>query len=227
MPLKSAAEVALVVDPESARYVNDRNSAVQDLYCGAQQKLNRLGAPFEVFSLNDLSHADLDRYRLLIFPGLFVVTPEKKELLEKHVFTNDRSILFVHAPGICDGKTLDAARVEALTGTPFKTPGVSVEERQGWKSIYVPDNQTLTPQVLREAARDAGATIVCEDEVPVYANERLVAIHVASGGKKSIALSTDCREVRELYTDRVFPVKDRRFTYSFKTPETALFELLP
>jgi hypothetical protein len=75
-------------------------------------------------------------------------------------------------------------------------------------------------------AVEAGVTIVCEDSVPVYANERLVAIHMARGSEKTITLPTNCREVRELYTDQVIPVKDRRFSYPFQTPDTALFELV-
>ncbi len=227
MPLKPLAEVALVVDPHSARYLNDGHAMIPQIYQGTRNKLNRLGAPFEVFSLNDLSRVDLKRYRLLVFPGLFVVTPEKLQVLEKHVFNDDRTVLFAYAAGICDGKGLDPKRVESLTGTPFQTPGVSTVARDGWKAVYVPDYEQLTPQVLRRAAVEAGVTIVCDDPVPVYANERLVAIHTAEGGKKRITLPVDCRQVRELYTGQVIPVEEGRFGYNFKTPDTALFELIP
>jgi hypothetical protein len=136
-------------------------------------------------------------------------------------------VLFAHAAGICDGTTLDAARVKTLTGVAFKTPGVTTVQHDGWRAIYVPSYEAITPQTLRKAAVGAGVTIVCDDPVPVYANERLVAIHMAQGGEKTITLPRDCREVCELYTGRVLPVKDRRFSYTFQTPDTALFELSP
>lgn len=227
MPLKSLAGVALVVDPHSARYLNDRHAAIPQIYQGTRNKLNRLGAPFEVFSFNDLAHVDLGQYRLLVFPGLFVVTPEKLEVLRKHVFNSNRTVLFAYAPGICDGKSLDIERVKELTGTAFQTPGVSTVQRDGWKAVYVPGYEDLTPQVLRRVAVEAGVTIVCEDAVPVYANERLVAIHTAQGGQKRITLPGDCRHVRELYTGQEIPVTNRRFSYTFDTPGTALFELVP
>ena len=227
MPLKTRAEVALVVDPHSTRYLNDLHPAIPHIYQGTRNKLNRLGAPFEVFSFNDLARADLRQYRLFVFPGLFVVTPEKMEVLKKHVFNNNRTVLFAYAPGIGDGKSLDPERVKALTGTAFKTPGVSIVERDGWKAVYVPSYEEITPQALRKAAVDAGVTIVCQDAVPVYANERLVAVHMAQGGDKTITLPADCRQVRELYTGQVLPVTERRFSYTFKTPDTALFELVP
>lgn len=227
LPLKSRAEVALIVDPESVRYLNDRHPLVAQIHQGTRNQLNRLGAPFEVFSFNDLPRADLGQYRLLVFPSLFVVTAEKLAVLQKYAFNKGRTVLFVYAPGICDGKSLDPKRVERLTGTAFATPGVSTVQRDGWKAVYVPTYDDLTPKTLRKVAVDAGVTIYCEDAVPVYANERLVAIHVAAGGEKRLSLPSDCRQVRELYTGRTIPVARRQFSYKFSTPDTALFELVP
>ena len=227
MPLKTRAEVALVVDPQSARYLNDQNPVVSQINQGTRNKLNRMGAPFEVFSFNDLSRVDLAHYKVLVFPGLFEVTQEKAEMLKNYACKNDRTVVFVYAPGISAGKTLDVARVKDVTGTAFKTPGVSAAPRDGWKSVYVADYKDVTPQMLQKIAAGAGVTIYCEDAVPVYANERLVAIHMAQGGEKTITLPKVCREVRELYTGRVIPVKGRRFQYTFGTPDTALFEMVP
>lgn len=225
LPLKSRAEVALVVDPQSARLVNDQNPLVAQIYQATRNKLNRLGAPFEVFSFNDLPRADLSQYKLLVFPGLFEVTPEKAEILRKHVFNKNRTAFFVYAPGISDGKSLDTARVKELTGTAFKAPGVTAVARDGWQAVYASGYDAVTPQALREAAVAAGVTIYCEDAVPVYANERLVAVHMAQGGAKTVTLPCACREVKELYTGQVVPVAGRSFTYTFKSPDTALFEL--
>lgn len=225
-PLKSCAEVALIVDPESARYLNDLHPAVAQIYQGTRNKLNRLGAPFEVFSLNDLPRADLRQYRLMVCPGLFVVTPEKMAVLKKYVFCNNRTVFFTYAPGICDGKCLDPAGVKQLTGAAFKTPGVSVVPHDGWKAVYVPGYEDMTPQTLRKAAVEAGVTIICQDPVPVYANERLLAIHMAQGGEKKVTLPSDCRQVRELYTGQIIPIDKRTFSYTFQTPDTALFEML-
>lgn len=227
LPLAGRAEVAMVVDPHSARYLNDLHPAIPQIYQGTRNKLNRLGAPFEIFSFHDLAQVDLKPYRLLVFPGLFVVTPEKRELLEKHVFRDGRTVLFAYAPGIGDGKRLDPKGVQTLTGAAFKTPGVSRVQRDGWKSVYVPRYEDITPQLLRQAAVEAGVTIVCQDPVPVYANDRLLAIHVAQGGQKTIALRHDCRQVRELFTGQLIPVAERHFSYTFKTPDTALFDLAP
>ena len=84
----------------------------------------------------------------------------------------------------------------------------------------------VTPAVLKRLAADAGVTMVCADEVPVFANQRLLAVHTATGGEKQITLPGPWRAVRELYTGCVVPVRDRQFRYTFQAPDTALFELL-
>ena len=224
--LPGRAEVALVVDPQSARYVNDQNPLVKEIYQGTRNKLNRLGAPFEVLSFNDLARADLSPYKLLVFPGLFEVTPEKAAVLKARVLKDGRTALFVYAPGLSDGRSLDPARVQELTGTAFKTPGVTTVQRDGWTAVYAAGYTDITPQLLKRTAAAAGVTLYCEDEVPVFANERLVAVHMAQGGAKTITLPTACREVRELYTGRVVPVQGKTLQYKFATPDTALFELI-
>lgn len=223
--LKTMAEVALIADPQSTRYLNDLNSRVSQVYHATRNKLNRMGAPFEVFSFNDLPKADLGQYKFFIFPGIFEMTPEKEELLKKYVFSNERTVLFIYAPGISDGKKLDASFVKALTGCDFKTPGVTKVKKEGWSSVYVPGYETVTPELLKELAAEAGVNIYCEDQVPVYANEKLAAVHVASGGEKIITLPGKAKNVTELYTGQVVKVRNRKFSYNFATPDTALFEI--
>ena len=138
-----------------------------------------------------------------------------------------RTVLFVYAPGLSDGLTLDPARVLELTGTAFKKPGVTVAQWDGWNAAYAGSYADVTPQALKQLAAAAGVTLYCDDEVPVFANGQLVAIHMAQGGAKTITLPVACREVRELYTGRVVPMQGKRFQYTFATPDTALFELVP
>ena len=62
--------------------------------------------------------------------------------------------------------------------------------------------------------------------IPVFANEKLIAIHTLEGGKKTVTLPVKCKEVRELYTNKVVPVKKQQFVYDFSAPDTALFEIV-
>jgi hypothetical protein len=225
LPGENRAEVALIVDPESTRYVNDKNPEVAKINMQTRNKLNRLGAPFEAFSFNDIAHVDLSSFKLFVFPGLFTVTPEKMNILEKYIFNSNRTVLFMYAPGICNGRNLDTARVKDLSGTAFNTPGVNIIEREDWKSVYIADYDELTPEVLKKLAADAGVHIYCREAVPVYANGNLLMIHTADGGSMEIALPQEYAKITELYSNKTAAEKTAKFNFEFKSPDTALFEL--
>jgi hypothetical protein len=224
-PRQNCAEVALIVDPQSARYINDTNPVVSQIYNDTRNKLNRLGAPFEVFSFNDIPHVDLSSYKMFIFPGLFTVTPEKMNILEKYIFNSDRTVLFAYAPGICNGKNLDVDRVKWLTGTAFGTPGVSIVEQGSWRAVYVANYESITSKVLKELASDAGVNIYCKEEIPVYANDRLLMVHTADGGEIKITLPKEYCKITELYSNKVVAENTSEFIHEFNSPDTLLFEL--
>lgn len=224
-PAPSMAEVALVVDPQSAVYVNDSNPKCSKLFVEMRTKLNALGAPFEVYSFNDIGKVDMSRIKLFIFPAMFHLTPERMEILNKHVFTSGKTSVFMYAAGISDGKTLDVSRVEKLTGFPYKTKGINEKKFAGHNRVYIFDYDVATPAVLRKLAEKSGVKLYTDFETPVYANERLVAVHTAEGGKKTISLPKKYSKVVELYTGRVVAENSDGFVYEFSTPDTALFEL--
>lgn len=226
VPTESVTEVAMIVDPESAYYVGHAITPWDAPFIGTHTQLNRLGAPYEIFSFNDIPHiAELDRYKLIILPAQFEITAEKEAILRQHVLKNKRTVLWLYAPGISDGQNLHPDRVRELCGFDFGKAGLSCVSMGTWNSAYIHDYKALTPAVLKEVAKHAGVTLYCEDPVPVYANSRLLAIHVAQGGEKQITLPAACKEVIELYTGKVAAENAKQFVWHFQTPDTALFEI--
>lgn len=223
---QSCAEVALIVDPQSARYINDQNPIVLEIYKETRNKLNRLGAPFEVFSFNDLAHVDLSSYKMFIFPGLFTVTPEKMNILKKYIFNSNHTVLFMYAPAICNGKNLDITRIKKLTGIAFNTPGITTVSQGNWNAVYAPDYETVTPKLLKKLASNAGVNIYCKEEIPVYTNEGLLMVHTADGGEIKITLPRKFSKITELYSNKVVAENVSEFSFKFDTPDTGVFELL-
>ncbi len=223
---KSMAEVALIVDPQSAVYINDRNGKCKDVFVNTRTKLNALGAPFEVYSFNDIGKVDMSKIKMFIFPAMFHLTPERQAILDKHVFANGASALFIGAAGISNGKDLDISRVKTLTGFDYKTKGLNEKKFDNHTRFYLPDYVDITPKVLRDIATKSGVKLYVDMETPVYANERLVAVHVKDGGKKKVSLPKKYSKVVELYTNRVVAENTDSFEYDFATPDTALFEVI-
>ena len=223
----SVAEVLLVADPQSAYYLNEKMPHASAMARKFRERLTRTGAPFDVYSFNDLSAIDLSRYKVVCLPATILITPERAEILKKHVLTGGRTIVWAYAPGICDGKSLDTARVEQWTGSPYRAVGPATVAMGGWTSVYSFEYKTITPAVLRKILQQAGVHLYVEGENPVYANQRLLAIHCKTGGEKNVCLPRPCRRVVNVLTGATVAENTSTFAYSFGTPDTALFEIVP
>ena len=221
----SVAEALLIADPQSAYCVNEKMPHASAMARQFREKVSRTGAPFDVYSFNDLAVIDLSRYKVVFLPATLLITPERAEILKKRVLKDARTVVWAYAPGICDGKSLDAARVRQWTGSEYKTEGPAKVTMDGWTSVYAFEYKTLTSAVLKDIMRNAGVHLYTDGPEPVYANRRLLAIHTKDGGEKEIALPMDCMTVRDVYADKTIAVTDRKFTYRFRSPDTVLFEL--
>ncbi len=224
-PAEDVAEVALVVDPESSYYLNENEPNISKVHLETRNKLNRLGAPYEVFSFNDIPRIPaLDQYKLIIFNSTFEITPEKESILQRYIFCSNRTVLWLYAPGIVRNGTLDKANCEKLTGIPYAAGKLQSVQMNSWKSAYLYDYDQLTPKLLKVLAEDAGVHLYTQLELPIFADGKRFAVHTAAGGKNSLQLPFQCEYVLELFSGRKFPVKEKRFYYNFKAPDTAIFE---
>ena len=197
----SVSHVLLVADPESMYYVNERNPGERAFGQALRNALARTGAPYDTCSFGDLGAIDLSPYRLVILNSTLLVTPERERLLREKVFTKGRTVVWTYAPGLCDGKSLDAGRVSRFAGVPYKTPGVSVTEMPGgWRAVYAHDYRLYTPEKLAEVVALAGVHRYVSECTPVFAKENFVAVHTARGGRITVRLPRRVACVTDLLT---------------------------
>lgn len=224
LPTESVAQIAVFVDSESFFYLDGNAPFYNDLLYRQRFGLARMGAPYDVYTLSDLTSVELSRYRMLIFPNLFVVNAPTRELLRNRVCTNGRTIVWVYAPGIiCDGR-YDPSAVESLTGVPFNAAELTVRNFDTWRSVFVP-KPNISAQTLRELARQAGVHIYCERDEVLYVNNRFVALHSATPGRKTILLPRSFGTIRELFTDEVVGTHSNEIIVDNTAPVTVLFQL--
>lgn len=221
------AEIAVIVDPESALYIDDETpeTIASSIHTKLITACNRTGAPYRVFSFRDIPQiADLSRYRLVIFPGLFEVTPEKESILRRFILTGNRTVLWTFGAALFDGVRKTPGRMASLTGIPYGTASVSEAEMADWHSLFVPDSESLTPAFLQDCARNAGVHLYTEMPCPVWASRDLLMIHTAESGKRTIRLRRPAK-VRILLGNPVPETLSPEFEYEFSGPETILVEL--
>ncbi len=224
-PTPSAAEILLVVDSESMYHVNERCPLERAFGQHLRNNLTKVGAPHDVYSFDDLAVLDLNRYRVVCLNSTLLITPERAKFLREKVCTGGRTVLWTYAPGITDGKSLDAARVKMWAGVPFKTPGVSVTPQKGWRSVYAYDYKLYNPATLARLVAEAGVHRYVDECAPVFATENFVAVHVVKGGPREVRLPRKVKKVTDLLTGKTLATDTDRFSCTFDTPDTKLFGL--
>ena len=223
----SVAQTLMIADPQSAYCVNEKMPQASAMARQFRDKLSRTGAPVDIYSFNDLPVIDLSRYKVVFLPAMLLITPERAQILKQYVLTQGRTVVWVYAPGISDGKTLDTARVKQWTGSEYKTPGPATVAMDGWTSVYSFDYKTMTPETIKTIMKQAGVHLYTDGQEPVYANQRLLAIHTKDGGEKKVSLPHACKKVVDVIQGKTIAENTAEFVYPFLTPDTALFELVP
>lgn len=226
LPKQDVCEVCMIVDPDSAYYLNHHRKDTGWVNSHTRNKLSRLGAPYEVYSFGDIPKIkDLDQYKLIVFPSLFEITAEKQRILDTYVLKNGRNILWLYAPGIVTDGTLDTENCGKFCGIPYGQKGLEYKKFQGYTSWYLYNSEELTSAVLKSLAESAGVTCNVKEEIPVYAAGDLLAIHTKAGGTITVTVDKKYSYAEELYTGKRVCVENGQFDYAFSAPDTALFRL--
>jgi hypothetical protein len=80
----------------------------------------RAGAVFDAIHLDDLTRVDLSAYKAVLFVNTFVISPEQRDWIRQQLFRQGRHVLFVYAPGYCDGEQNRAEFIGQVTGIRVK-----------------------------------------------------------------------------------------------------------
>jgi hypothetical protein len=219
----SVAQVAVLVDAESMFYVDCNAEIMNDFLSRQRYGLGRMGAPYDIYSFADVPALDLSRYKLILLPNLFVLDGKKREWLKQKICTGGKTVVWVYAPGIITDGHYDLANVEALTGVPAGAKEMTAKAMDGWQSVFAPA-PNLSAETLRRLAREAGVHIYCDAGEPLYANSRFLALHTASGGKRTIVLPGKYH-VQELFSGHVLGESLTTFEVNLSAPDTVLYEL--
>ncbi|MEZ4699018.1 MAG: hypothetical protein R2834_01710 [Rhodothermales bacterium] len=96
--------------------------------------LHRIGAPVDYLYRFDLRADDFSRYKLLIVPNAFHLTPAEVDALHAGLTGSGATVVWFYAPGFVAPDRLDLAQMERLTGFSFEIleePGPLMIKTQG------------------------------------------------------------------------------------------------
>lgn len=221
------AQIAVIVDPESALYVDDEapETIAEEMMPLLLRACNRCGAPYRVFSFRDIPHIEEpDAYRLVLLPGLFELSEEKEKILRKWILKGDRTVVWLYGAALFDGRRKTPSRMQELTGFQQEDSTTMERKMENWTSVFLPDSRSLTPEKLRSLAEKAGVHFYTDLLCPVWASRDLLMIHTAESGRQTIRLRRPAG-IRMLLGRDARNVEPTRFEYEFSGPETILVEL--
>jgi len=116
IPMESVSEIAVFSDPESMYYVSEFGKINNDCLTKLYDSLGRMGAPFDLYNLSDLSAVDLSRYKFVILPNLFFLTAEQRAQIKELLENNGRIVLWLYAPGYLSPEGFSVEAMEDVTG---------------------------------------------------------------------------------------------------------------
>jgi hypothetical protein len=123
------AEIAVLLDDESFLYETVRNELDVPLIFHQRLKgLPRMGAPYDVYLLNDFIRGRLRPYKLYIFLNSFRLDAARRTALKNELCKEGRTALWIYAPGYIND-TASVSNMKDITGFNF------VENRNPWPSF--------------------------------------------------------------------------------------------
>jgi hypothetical protein len=112
----SVAEILVVSDEASCSYATFESGFLQQTLQPAQVQLAKLGAPHDSILVDDLTLADLNQYKLVIFLNCFHLSDAQRELIRRKVLKRQRTALWCYAPGLFNGRRTSVHAMQELTG---------------------------------------------------------------------------------------------------------------
>jgi hypothetical protein len=113
---RSSADIAVVLDEDSYRYLGDGEVFLTALVSAQKQwELNYIGAPYDTYLAADLGDPAMRDYKLYLFLNTFRVSPQQRAAIQQRLKRNHATAIWVYAPGYIDEK-LSLENIQALTG---------------------------------------------------------------------------------------------------------------
>ena len=222
---RPADEVLLVSDPDSIYHLNEKDEKERAFGQYFRNALSKTGIPFDVCTLSDLESRDIPDTKVVVYPAAIDIPPEKASFLREKILRDGRTVVWCYAPGLSDGRTLDAGRVRRYAGVEYGTPGISTTPMNGWTSVYARDYRLYTPETLRGVIAAAGARVWASKPCVVFANDGFLAVHTKDGGRIALSLPRRVARVEDLLTGETVAVDADTFEADFASPDTRLFGL--
>lgn len=133
---RSESEIAVFISGESLYHVNKASELNTELICNQRDALSRMGAPYDIYSLNDLENVDPARYRLIILSDALLLSGSQKTYLQTVLAKDGRRLLVIGPSGFTDETGADIRKTEALWKITLRENPYPEREIRAMNTVY-------------------------------------------------------------------------------------------
>ena len=166
---KSAAQVAVIAEGESMFRVRKSAPIASKCLSDIRRTLAESGAPYDLYSVEDLTKPELEQYSFYIFLNQYVLTDETRAAVERVCKQKGKTVLWLYAPDYAANGENDPARISAITGMNVReTPeshGKLVWIQQTFSDTAAPYFHIDDPAAQKIAEFEDGCTAIAETSV--------------------------------------------------------------
>ena len=112
----SNSQILVVVDENSNSYCRYKSSLLSHALLNPQFSLSKLGAPVDQVLAEDLHLLDTKQYKLVIFLNTYNLNAAQRQMIDKKIKGNKRTVLWCYAPGLFRGSETGPELMNQLTG---------------------------------------------------------------------------------------------------------------
>lgn len=239
----SVQKVKVFVSEQTPAYLSNHSSAVTgQLSEMLLFELDAAGAPWELYTIDDLEDVDLDDCPLAILPNSFYLSQRQREIIGSRLYTPGRTVLYLGLPGVFDegGLRTDAGIIPSAGLSPdglrkmykqmeredidnFSVDSLEKSSVNGcriWHSGFF----GLGRRQLREVYDAAGVHVYSRSDGMFYMAGPLMGLYVRNGGRAEIVLPERVRFIQEVYSGEMIGYDLDRFSYTMpEDVHTAIF----
>ncbi len=112
------AETAVFVDAPGLAWFSRRACGpfLKQLLALQRSELQRMGAPYDQYLLEDIHRADLPRYKVYVFLSPLRLTEKDRSRIREVACRGEQTVVWFYAPGLFDERGRSVRNIERLTG---------------------------------------------------------------------------------------------------------------
>jgi hypothetical protein len=106
-PRRSIAQIAVLLDENSYRYrpfAAAQHGGRLSWIDGQLAELGKVGAPYDLYLLDDVKDLELSQYRMVIFLNAFVLSEDQRRIIADRCMSENRLLVWMYAPGLIKDK---------------------------------------------------------------------------------------------------------------------------